>query len=475
MKKGISIFIVSCFIIYNISAQSISCNCLSNLDSVISHTSTNYAGFPVKTSGSKATGYNNMVSSLHKRATGITDPVKCFAVIKDYVSWFKDRHFDFSYALDSTQWHISTFNEDHFRKTLPKKHHPLEGIWRNPDSTLQIAIRQTAQGNYEGIVINSQDKKIPSGLVYCTITKTTRGYAYRKYNYMTMDYPAQQQGGLLRLWNTELWGKVYPEEMNAAEKTELSTWKNYNFGLSFKQADPQTAYLKLPTFNRDNLVQKLISDNDSIIRQSKYLIVDLRSNGGGNTGWAYLLPYLMTQPIDQGNNYLRLSPQNTQRALAEIKPLVENPIPDELKKYYTRSLVQQYQHIYKEMPLAITPFYPIPSITIPLDIVIHYPTQIALIFDDLCGSSTEYFFQLSKQSNKIKRYGTATLGMMDYVGMHQPTPLPFSGYYLVIPDTKSSWTDTAPIDATGLQPEKDLSKIPQDEWVDFIRRDLKQY
>jgi hypothetical protein len=290
-----------------------------------------------------------------------------------------------------------------------------------------------------------------------------------------MDYPAQQQGGLLRLWNTELWGKVYPQEMNATEKTELSTWKNYNFGLAFRQPDPQTAYLKLPTFNRDNLVQKLISDNDSIIRHAKYLIVDLRSNGGGNTGWAYLLPYLMTQPIDQGNNYLRLSPENTPRAMAEMKPLVENPIPDELKKYYTPSLVQQYQQIYKALPLAKTNFHPIPAITIPLDSVIPHPARIALIFDELCGSSTEYFFQLSKQSNKIKRYGTPTLGMMDYVGMHQPTPLPFKGYHLVIPDTKSSWTDTAPIDATGLQPEKDLSKIPHTEWVDFIRRDFNHY
>ncbi|ACU63763.1 S41 family peptidase [Chitinophaga pinensis] len=475
MKKCISTFVVCCFIVLNISAQNTSCNCLSNLDTVISNTSANYAGFPDKTSGNKTTAYHNMVNALHKRANGITDPVTCFAIIKDYVAWFKDRHFDFSYATDSTQWRLSTFNEAQLRKSLLKKRQPLEGIWTNPDSTLQIAIRQTPSGNYEGIVIKSLDKKIPVGLVYCTINKTTRGYSYEKYNYLTMDYPAQLQGGVLRLWNAELWGKVYPKEMNATEQTELATWKNYNFGLDFKQLDQQTAYLKIPTFSRDNLVQKLISDNDSIIRHTKYLIVDLRNNGGGNTGWAYLLPYLMTQPIGQGNNYLRLSPKNTQRVLAEIKPLVENPIQDELKKYYTPSLVQQYQQIYKEMPLAKTAFYTIPSVTIPLDSITPHPVLIALVFDELCGSSTEYFFQVSKQSKKIIRYGTSTLGMMDYAGMPQSTPLPFKGYYLAIPDTKSSWTDTAPIDATGLQPEKDLSKIPQTEWVDFIRRDLKQY
>jgi hypothetical protein len=60
------------------------------------------------------------------------------------------------------------------------------------------------------------------------------------------------------------------------------------------------------------------------------------------------------------------------------------------------------------------------------------PKKIALIVDELCGSSTEYFFYLSKQSKKTARYGIPTMGMMDYEGMSNRTPLPYDKFILTI-------------------------------------------
>lgn len=470
MKKILATSFLLFITLLHISAQHSSCNCTANLDTVIYKTETNYAGFPVKTNGTKKAVYNSLVKTLHQRATGITDPVHCFEIIKDYVYFFKDRHFDFAYKLDSTHRRFSPLKEEDFKKKTGKN--AVEGIYTNPDSTIKIGIRQTTSGTYEGVVLESKAQHIPAGLVYCTLSQTSRGFTFLRYDYLTIDYPARQYGGLLWLWNGELWGKVYPQQMTAAESSELATWKNFNQGLAFRQLDAQTAYLKIPSFNRDNLVQKLISSNDAAIRNAPHLIIDLRRNGGGNTGWAYLLPYFMTQAIDQGYNYVRLSPDNIRRTRAEMEPLVRNPVTEEMKKYYTPAFMEAYKKAYNEIPLSKAVFYPVPAITIPLEGVSTHPQKIALIFDDLCGSSTEYFFQLSRQSSKIKRYGIRTLGMMDYAGMPVATHLPFKGYHLVIPDTKSSWTDTAPIDATGLKPETDLGKIPQDAWVEYVRKDL---
>jgi len=81
--------------------------------------------------------------------------------------------------------------------------------------------------------------------------------------------------------------------MTAAENEELSTWKNNNNGLAFKKINAAVSYLKIPSFyDNDGKIQQLVAANDSTIRNTKYLVVDLRGNGGGNTGWVYFLPIL---------------------------------------------------------------------------------------------------------------------------------------------------------------------------------------
>ncbi|HEY8920003.1 MAG TPA: hypothetical protein VIM87_26375, partial [Chitinophaga sp.] len=91
--------------------------------------------------------------------------------------------------------------------------------------------------------------------------------------------------------------------------------------------------------------------------------------------------------------------------------------------------------------------------------------------DGFCGSSTEYFIALSHQSKKVTTYGSNTIGMMDYEGMSNPTPLPYNKFILTIPITKSSWTDTKPIDQTGFTPDVPI-RLPENRWIDFIVDDL---
>jgi len=63
--------------------------------------------------------------------------------------------------------------------------------------------------------------------------------------------------------------------------------------------------------------------------------------------------------------------------------------------------------------------------------------------------------------------------MMDYEGMSNPTPMLYDKYILTIPITKSSWTDTNPIDQTGCKPDVLLDGIPQQDWIEFVRKDLE--
>ncbi len=137
---------------------------------------------------------------------------------------------------------------------------------------------------YKAVIIHSTDSKLRTGLVYSTLTKDKEGFTFDKYNWLTPDFPARQRGGLLKRWNFELWGKVYPDAMTESERSELSTWRNYNLGLALKKLDDKNVLLTIGSFNRDNKVQEIIQKNDSLIRNTENLIVDLRGNGGGNSG-----------------------------------------------------------------------------------------------------------------------------------------------------------------------------------------------
>jgi hypothetical protein len=468
--KTILLFNMLLFFFQKVNAQE-TCNCLANLDTTIKKTELNYAGYPDMVNQHTQIQYKKLVEKLRAIAVRQSDPQKCFSILKTYVTYFNDKHFDLEYSETDS----SVAEADFIKNFKSKKRDAVEGIWISPDSSLKLAVYKVDRENYKAVVLKSNDVKLRPGLVYYSFKKDKSGFTFNRYNWLTPDYPVRQRGGLLYVWNFELWGKVYPDAMSEAESARLLTWRNYNYGLDCEKLDEHTVLLSIGSFNRDNMVRELIEKNDSLIRSAKNLIVDLRGNGGGNTGWIHLMPYFYTQPIQQGEIYLRLSPENNQANLAGIQAMAEHP-PTEpaLKRTFTPEVIGLYKKAYLEIPKSEQVFYALPSLTLYADSVLKSPEKIALIFDDLGGSSTEFFFHISKQSSKVVRYGQHTLGMMDYMGTSQQTKLPFEGYYLLIPDKKSPWTATAPTNKSGFIPENKLSNVPWEQWIDHVKDDLER-
>lgn len=453
------------------------CNCLENLNRTIQKTEENYAGYPAKVNAENSKKYTSLVQSLRQKAAFEISPKNCYYLIADYEHFFSDKHFVISYIDDNDfDSLVVSISDNYWEKGyINQSLSPVEGIWTNPDSSVKIGIQKISSGVYQAVKIESKVDNFPKGFVYFTLTQNGSQYIVKEYNsFLSTSSPAKQTGNLLQLWNHAMWGKMYPQKMTQAERLELSTWKNNNNGLSFKKLNPQVAYLKIPTFyNNDNNIQQLIAASDSTIRNTTYLIVDLTGNGGGNTGWIYFLPYFMTNPIIQNPSYFRVTPDNVKLKLPDLEPFVKNPISDEYKKYFPEDVLNAYKKTYEELPVTKEKFYPIPGVTFPLDSITRYPAKIALVVDNFCGSSTEYFFNLSKQSKKTTTYGQNTIGMMDYEGMSIPTPLQYDKFILTIPIVKSGWTDKNPIDKTGFTPDVIINQ-PQSKWIDFIINDLQK-
>jgi hypothetical protein len=457
------------------NAQAVPCDCPKNLDETIKKTEVNYAGFINKVNKQAKPAYNALLKNLRTRAAQQTNTKACFYVISDYLRYFKDKHFSLTYLnKNDPDKEILAIGERYWATLKAGRADNPEGIWISPDSTLTLGIKKFPGNEYKAIVLKAKDEKLEKGLVYFSLKPHKKGFLLKQYNvFNSIDFYATQRAGLLQLWNFAQYGRVSPKPMTAAEKTELATWRNNNNGLDFRLLDKETSYIKIPTFyNNDNKVEKLVATNDKAIRASKYLIIDLRGNGGGSAGWSNLLPYVMTNPIVQDASFLRVSEDNVKLKRAEMEYFVKTPIPNELKKYYTDDFVAKLKTDYEELPITKNAFYPIPAITIPTDAVLASPSKIALITDGLCGSSAEYFFYLMKQSKKTTRYGTNSVGMMDYEGPTTPTPLPCKELILMIPVSKSNWTDAKPIDQTGFTPDVVINRS-YDQWIEYISRDLK--
>ena len=451
------------------------CNCLENLNLTMAKTEANYAGYPAKVNARTRATYQALKRQLAQRAAKEANPKRCYYLLQQYVRFFADKHFIISYNagadFDSTVAPCPPdyWQQGYARKTLAA----VEGIYTNPDSTVKIGIYKTSTGVYKAIKIQSTVDSYPQGFVYFTLTPRGRQFIVKEYDaFLSTATPARLSGNLLQLWNHALWGKLYPQTITPDEQAELATWKNQNNGLAFKKLNPQTAYLKIPTFtNNDDKIQQLIAGADATIRSTPYLLVDLRGNGGGNTGWVFMLPYFMTNTVVQYPSLVRVTPDNVPLKLQDLEPFVNNPISEQYQKYFPAPVLNAYKKAYAELPTTTQPFYPVPGVNFPLDSITRYPQKIALMVDDFCGSSTEYFFSLSRQSKKVITYGTHTMGMMDYEGMSTPTPLPFHKFILTIPIAKSSWTDTQPIDQTGFTPDV-LINLPHTQWIPFIAKDL---
>ncbi len=464
----IGLFIILPTLIFS---QTNTCNCPDNLDSVIKKIEQNYIGFEDRVKTHTKNDYTKLVAQLKDKAQKTNEAASCFAIIKTYIRFFNDRHLGFAFLPKDVQSSkIIKHDPTYFKQ---KGIQPIEGIWVNADSTEWMAIKSISKNLFQGYLIGSKDTSKKVGSILFDFAQVGNRYLVTYPNtFNAQDFFAVQRKHILLIGGESMWGKqgIHPQE-----RKELLTWRNNNKGLAIETLSAKTVLVRIPSFyQNDEAIANLIAQNDALIRSKDNLILDLRHNGGGSSGWVPLIPYMITQPIQQGNSWIRVTPENVAKKLPDIAWYVNNPIPDEYKKYFPPNVVSAYKIAYEELPKTTASYYPIPSVTFPVDSILKQPKKVAILVDEYGGSSTEYFFFLSKQSAKTIRYGNHTIGMMDYEGMGTPTPLPFGEYILTIPVSRSSWTAKAPTNGKGFVPDVLLTHLPYAQWVPYVQKMMER-
>lgn len=183
-------------------AQKKTCNCSENIEETIQQTEQNYAGYPSKVNSAAEVNYQLLKERLMLAAGRESDPKACFYLLKEYIDFFKDKHFILSYYdeqdYDST---VVAYSPSLWEN---KAITSIEGLWVSPDGSSKIAIRKTEDGTFQGIKVESPDS-FPLGFVYFTLTADGGQYLLKSYDtFMTTTLPAKQIGNLLRLGNQAL-------------------------------------------------------------------------------------------------------------------------------------------------------------------------------------------------------------------------------------------------------------------------------
>jgi hypothetical protein len=230
--------------------------------------------------------------------------------------------------------------------------------------------------------------------------------------------------------------------------------------LQITSVDSDTLMLRIPTcaLSLVEPMNKLLAAHEETLAANRFLIIDLRRNGGG-TDYIFfgLIPLLYTNPITRIGADFWASRENTAYLRAGVDSC---GLPEEVRNAYDRVLDRMEAN-----PDSMVPG--LPDQTIVFGEVLPRPERIGILTDKVCASATEEFLLLAKQSKKVLLIGENTAGCLDYANQRD-IDLPTGQHMLRLPMSRSRRLPDNPIDRTGIVPDVRLPDAEIDA-VTFAR------
>lgn len=234
---------------------------------------------------------------------------------------------------------------------------------------------------------------------------------------------------------------------------------------SLSKLDSQTLLLCLPSMDRryQEIINKRLNDNKSLLENTPFLVIDCRGNTGGaaNTWWP-LKRYLYANPT-LTDGYLYWASKDN----AEFMLKFADAADGRMKKYYKK--------IAKAMKKSPGTF--IGSMNASrqqLKEVPPNPRKVALLVNSRCASSCEMFVLWAKQSKKVTVIGETTAGIVDYGALNE-LAVPCHNWAFRYPTSRSNRvSDGRGFDNIGIEPHVCVEPKVED-WVTFAHEWLLKH
>jgi hypothetical protein len=444
------------FVSFNSFGQA--CNCSQEFNYVKDKIEKNYAGFKDKVNSKTEATYWKRTQVALEQSRSIRTPAHCIYLINDWLTFFKDGHIqvgrnriskDIEKSKLQERIHaierISLSNE---QLTNLKNTKGITGIYWNEDSTSRIAVirNKTLFRDYAGVVISSKPGIWSPGQVVLELKSgqdTLKGIMYDKY-YIPTNVSLQIKGNALGSFKRE--GSEQSSKELVSEATVAS-----------KVLSTKTLYIKISTFNQSNArnIDSLFKANQSNLSKMPNLILDLRNNGGGaDFAYSPIIPYIYTNTFRNIGADV-LSTDDNIAGWAAIA--TTDGLPTDQKVFISEVIEKMEQRKGKLVSFS-------DDRNVSLDSVKPYPQQVIILINKNCGSTTEEFLLLAKQSSKVTLLGEHTAGVLDYSNMRGAdfSCMPYMLYWAT---SRSRGIDAGiAIDNIGIRPDKILRT--EQNWID---------
>lgn len=464
------IVLLSFFSIPPLRAQD--CKCLQELDFVIDYYETNLPGFADNVNADNAPYYEKFKADLRsKTALFCQDKGECFKLLTLYVEFFKDNHSGIYFNEQTPVNEKDKESLNHFLQSklflnrekvdlknisIPKNALTnIENVYHYKDSTYTVAILKSPNEirDYIGVIVDSRTPLWKKGQVKFELKQTGNNqfdmFLYlRNHSVMYIKNADFKDGVLAGDW------------CNSQMKSHHLYSTEVPFQLIYKEIDPTTNYIHIPTFS-GNWIAKLDSfyrKNDSIIRSRPNLIIDLRNNGGGSDYNANpLLPYIYTKPFYSDNVDLYVTDENIRKSIEWYDENKADTVN------FDQTFMNEILHEINEMQQAPKGSF-IPrakSQQIELDTVLANPSRVAVIMNRHCASSCEAFLFWAKESDKTILLGENSGG---YVGYGEISSVHTPHFNFELGCTMTRYDKQLAFEVVGISPDYYLDN--NSNWVE---------
>ncbi len=192
-------------------------------------------------------------------------------------------------------------------------------------------------------------------------------------------------------------------------------WESYTPSYTFRRIDEQTSYIQITDFANAEPIQKLLQEHHAEIIQSSNLIIDVRTNHGGNDAFYFpLLDYIFDQNIAFQDLFKTDEVMHTNYTKQNCDLWIED-----MRDYLKQNLDEDTEKLIQDEIKMIEKNYDKGMTWIPedTDYMINgknSPENVYILTDVFCGSSGDTFVTNVKKSPKVTVVGRPTMGIMDY-------------------------------------------------------------
>jgi hypothetical protein len=489
-----------CFVLLSVSSISgfsQNCNCPGSFDWMVDTFKTNDAGFQYVVDKKGTDEYAKHTNHYRDKALNTTLTDSCLSVLNKWLSFFRKGHIG-AFPKNGFDWNVSSgalsdhskdsiralyrneeiidFSERQFKEFLNRrqgKMKAIEGIWKS--NTYSIGIMQSPgkENQFVAFIIKadsvywlpkqkkalfSMDKDSAFSVVYSMRDHSKKNEKARIVG---------KSGNILLMMNT-IWLKDFPTG-SLTQKEELFLKLRNARSPFMNNLSKMTLYLRIPSFDysQKTFIDSLLLSNDSLIRKTPNLIIDIRNGtGGSDLSFFGLMPYLYTQPIRTVDMKYLATELNAEGYEDYAKVITDTAnaimcrrIASKMRQHIGTFITWDSSYVSVDSSYVSTAF----------------PRKIAIICNQYNGSTDESFLIQAKQSSKVKVFGRPTAGFLDFSNVHV-VDFPNGLFKMMYSMTASFRIPDFPIDGIGIQPDFYIDDtIPEEDWIYFVQSTMERW